>query len=91
MNTLLLRYWCAPMFTYGFIRGYRAELPSHQNLLSDKICHPFANGFMYACPIGMIKLIHTVDRMEIKTRHLDPTNYPAIYMEGRGINRHLFF
>jgi len=90
MNPLLLRYWCAPMFTYGAIRGYRAELPSNQNLLSDKICNSFANGCVYASPFGMFKLIHIVDRIEIISRHLDPTKYPTIYVEGRGMNQHVF-
>ena len=92
MNTLIMRYWCAPMFTYGAIRGYRAELPSHQNLLSDNICNSFANGCVYAIPpFGCMKLIHTVDRFEIKARNLDPTNYPVVYMEGRGIYRNMIF
>ena len=90
MNILLLRYWCAPMFTYGAIRGYRAELPSHQNLLSDNICNSVGNGCVYAIPpFGLMKLIHTVDRFEIKARQLDPTNYPVIYVEGRGMNRNV--
>jgi len=90
MNTPLLRYWCAPMFTYGVIRGYRAELPPHQNLLSDRMCNSVANGCAYAVPpFGLLKLIHTVDRFEIKARQLDPTKYPIVYMEGRGMNRHV--
>jgi len=89
MNPLMLRYWCTPMFTYGAIRGYRAELPSHQNLLSDNICNSVANGCVYASPFGLIKLFHTVDRFEIKARQLDPTNYPVVYVEGRGMNRNV--
>lgn len=90
MNTLIMRYWCAPMFTYGAIRGYRTEL-SHPPLLSDTLCHSLMNGCVYVIPpFGVMKLIHTVDRFEIKTRQLDPNVYPSVYMEGRGINRHLF-
>jgi hypothetical protein len=82
----LVRYWCVPMFTIGTIRGYRAE--RSQNLLSDKLCYSFLNGCFYVYPFfGPVKLMHIMDRIQVRMENKNPDDYPMIYQEARGINR----
>lgn len=89
-TSTLIRYWCAPMFTFGVIRGYRAEMPEKQ-LVSDKLCNTFCNGVFYIIPpMGIIKLIHVMDRIEVDATHKNPNDYPQIYWEGRGSNKNTF-
>ena len=90
-NSTLIRYWVAPMFTFGTIRGYRAEMPERYNLLSDKLCNTFLNGVFYIIPpMGIMKLTHLIDRIEVDARHKNPNDYPQIYWEGRGHNKNTF-
>jgi hypothetical protein len=78
------------MFTFGVIRGYRAEMPEKQ-LVSDKLCNTFCNGVFYIIPpMGIIKLIHVMDRIEVDATHKNPNDYPQIYWEGRGSNKNTF-
>ena len=66
-TSTLIRYWCAPMFTFGVIRGYRAEMPEKQ-LVSDKLCNTFCNGVFYIIPpMGIMKLTHM---MAVSYTHL---------------------
>jgi hypothetical protein len=89
-TTTLIRYWCAPMFTFGVIRGYRAEMPEKQ-LVSDKLCNTFCNGIFYSIPpVGIMKLKHVMDRIEVHAAHKNPNDYPHIYWEGRGSNKNTF-
>jgi hypothetical protein len=92
MNTPnVLRYWVAPMFTFGAIRGYRAEMPEKHSLYSDKLCNTVCNGIFYMIPpVGIMKLTHMVDRMEVHATHRNPDDYPSIYWEGRGMNKNKF-
>ena len=90
-NSILIRYWIAPMFTFGVIRGYRAEMPERHNLLSDKLCNTFLNGVFYIIPpVGIMKLTHLIDRIEVHATHRNPNDYPQIYWEGRGSNKNTF-
>ena len=41
-------------------------------------------------PVGIMKLTHMVDRMEVHATHRNPDDYPNIYWEGRGMNRNTF-
>ena len=83
----LVRYWCVPMFTIGAIRGYRAEY-SPTPLLSDTLCHSFINGCVYVHPFfGPVKVMHIMDRIQVRIENKNPDDYPAIYQEARGINR----
>jgi hypothetical protein len=89
-TSTLIRYWCAPMFTFGAIRGYRAEMPE-KHLVSDKLCNTFCNGVFYIIPpVGIMKLIHVMDRIEVHAKHKNPNDYPHIYCEGRGSNKNTF-
>ena len=79
------------MFTFGAIRGYRAEMPERHNLLSDKVCNTFLNGVFYMIPpMGIMKLKHAMDRIEVDARHKNPNDYPQIYWEGQGSNKNTF-
>ena len=90
-TSTLIRYWCAPMFTFGAIRGYRAEMPE-KHLVSDKLCNTFCNGVFYIIPpVGIMKLTHMMDRIEVHASHLNPNDYPHIYWEGPGSNKNTFF
>ena len=89
-TSTLIRYWVAPMFTFGVIRGYRAEMPEKQ-LVSDKLCNTFCNGVFYSIPpVGIMKMKHVMDRIEVDARHKNPNDYPHIYCEGRGSNKNTF-
>jgi hypothetical protein len=86
-----IRYWIAPMFTFGAIRGYRAEMPEKRQLVSDKLCNTFCNGVFYIIPpVGIMKLIHMMDRIEVHASHRNPNDYPHIYWEGPGSNKNTF-
>jgi len=91
MNTSsVLRYWCAPLFTLGAIRGYRAELP-HDCLFSDRLFSSFMNGVFYLHPFfTFIKLKHTLDRIQVRIENKNPDNYPSIYREIQGTNKNTF-
>jgi hypothetical protein len=90
-NSTLIRYWVAPMFTFGAIRGYRVEMPEKHQLVSDKLCNTFGNGVFYIIPpVGIMKLIHMADRMEVRATNRNPNDYPQIYWEGRGSNKNTF-
>ena len=90
-TSILFRYWCAPMFTFGAIRGYRAEMPEKQQLVSDKLCNTFLNGVFYTIPpMGIMKLKHMMDRIEVHASHRNPNDYPHIYWEGPGSNKNTF-
>lgn len=84
----VVRYWCAPMFTYGAIRGYRAEQQTAL-LFSDKLCNSLINGFCYVYPFGIVKLIHVMDRIEVRVTNRNPDDFPYIYQEARGINKNV--
>lgn len=90
-TSILFRYWCAPMFTFGAIRGYRAEMPENHSLLSNKLTNSFLNGVFYIIPpLGIVKLTHVMDRIEVEVTHKNPNNYAQIYWEGRGSNKNTF-
>lgn len=56
------------MFTLGFTRHYRATLDPKHDLVSRKIGLSMLNGFYYASPFGVLKLMHAIDRIEIFVR-----------------------
>ena len=69
--------WVLPMFTLGFTRQYRATFPPKHDLWSRKIVFSMLNGAYYTSPLGVFKLMHAIDRIEIFVRdkardtHLD--------------------
>lgn len=74
------------MFTYGFIRGMRSKYDEPNNLLGTRIVYSVGNGFIYASPFGLKKIIDTIDRLDVYITDKDKEKYKSIYEEGMGKN-----
>jgi len=68
---------------YGCKRGYKAKFDFEEELLtSEKILRSTFNGILYACPImNIFPTIRLINRIEIKTKGLDPNKYKSAYQE----------
>ena len=73
--------WCGVMFPYGMYRGFHSSFEMPNDLLHDKIIHSALNGFMYTTPIGCIKIIHLMARIELLLTKRNPHYYKHLYQE----------
>ena len=78
------------MFTLGFIRQYRAILPPKHDLASRRLVFSALNGLYYASPMGVVKLIHAVDRIEIFIKNTPRERHDDCYEELIGKNNDTF-
>jgi len=84
-------YWAVPMGSYGFYRGMKSSYKHPFDLTSHKILCSFMNGFIYASPFGIFKLIHLIDRIEIFMNKKNRFElYQSCYEESNGINHNIF-
>ncbi len=82
----MLKYWIGPMFVYGAYRGYRVERKPPNDLMSHRYMRSILNGCMYASPLGLFKLIHLTDRIEILLCKKNSPMYCECYEEIIGTN-----
>lgn len=85
----LVKYWMTPMFVYGFTRTFRGEYPEPINLYTHRLVFSLLSGVMYASPVGVLKLLETANRAQVKYMNLDPKAYPSIYFDGFIRNRNV--
>lgn len=84
-------YWVVPMFSYGFYRGWRTEYKAPIDLTTQKILCSTLNGIIYASPMGVFKLCHLINRVEILLYKKNAfALYPFCYEEIMGDNRNVF-
>jgi hypothetical protein len=77
---------CGTMFTYGFLRGVRAEY--HDNLYSTRLVYSFMNGVYYGmCVIHPV--MRLMDRAQIEYQKLPPEKHERAYVETYGVNRNV--
>jgi len=78
-------------FTYGFLRGIRAEYKPPNDVIGHKFAFSFMNGFLYAFPpYGFFRALDTFSRLDIYLSGKDKTKYDDIYTESFGmINRNV--
>ena len=77
---------CGTMFTYGFLRGVRAEY--HDNLYSTRLVYSFMNGVYYGmCVIHPV--MRLIDRLQIHYEGLEPEKHERAYVETYGVNRNV--
>ena len=86
----VLKYWVAPMFTYGFFRTARSEYPVGFDLLTHRLVWSTVQGVLYASPVGVFKLLSTVDRVQIKWSDRPRELYPNSYTDGVTKNERVF-
>ena len=74
-------YWVVPMFAYGTYRGWTSEFKAPFDLISHRVFLSLVNGVCYSSPMGIFKLIHTFNRLEIYYKKKSPKLYPRSYEE----------
>ena len=77
---------CGTMFTYGFLRGVRAEY--HDNLYSTRLVYSFMNGVYYGTCI-VHPVMRLMDRAQIAYQKLPPEMHGRAYVEMYGVNRNV--
>jgi hypothetical protein len=83
--------WIAPMMTLGVVRQFRADLPPSQNFVTRRILFSGLNGCYYATPMGIFKLVHALDRIELFIRDSPREHHSDCYEEMVGSNPNTFF
>lgn len=67
---------------YGFTRGFRAEHPTHKNLIGYRCVNGILNSFLYINPIFSVFYFGRVfNRLEIHMSGLNPDDYLREYEE----------
>lgn len=82
----VFKFWVFPMFSYGFVRTANADYPAGLELLGYRTVWSLLQGCLYVTPMGMFRLLDTVNRAEVQWKGLDRTKYPSIYTDGIATN-----
>ncbi len=91
MTTLAGKY-IVGMFTYGFLRGIRAEYKPPHDIIGYQLGLSVVNGMVYVFPPhGIPRLFDIANRADVYFSGKDPEKYPSIYVELFGIskNKHI--
>ena len=81
-----------PMFSYGFLREARSTYKPPYDLFGYKMAGSFCNGMLYIFPpYGCVRLLYTINRIDVFLNYKERDKYPIIYKELLGENKNFIF